>query len=230
MIGVSKKKQFFTAKNISYIAVLVALVVVLQCFGGYIKIAGLSLNLALVPIALGAILFGPLLGSTLGLICGFVILMYGVTGNEPFTFYLFSQSPVMTVLLCLVKTTVAGCAAGWAYKLISKKNKWIAVFVASALVPVVNTGVFAIGCFIILDTVVGYLSAVGLDTTGMSAFYIVFVVVITWNFFIELLTSLILAPAVATVTRVVEKQIKVNSKNTRAIDEDEDNNIEITEE
>lgn len=220
MISVSKKKQFFTAKNISYIAVLVALVVVLQCFGGNIKIAGLSLNLALVPIALGAILFGPTLGSVLGLICGFIILIYGVTGNEPFTFYLFSQNPVMTILLCLVKTTLAGFAAGWAYKLIAKKNKWIAVFVSSALVPIVNTGVFAIGCFIILDTVVAYLNAVGLDTTGLSAFYIVFVIVITWNFFIELLTSLVLAPAVATVTRVVERQIKRNSAKVTASGQD----------
>lgn len=207
MDGVSSKKQFFTAKNISYIAVLVALVVVLQIFGGNIKIAGLSLNLALVPIALGAILFGPLMGSILGLICGLIVMIYGVTGNEPFTFFIFSQSPFMTVLLCLVKTTLAGCAAGWAYKLIAKKNKWIAVFVASALVPIVNTGIFAIGCFIILDSIVAYLNGLGLDTTGMSAAYIVFVVVITWNFFIELLTSLVLAPAVATVTRVVEKQI-----------------------
>ncbi|MGN0817966.1 MAG: ECF transporter S component [Candidatus Coproplasma sp.] len=229
MIGVSKKKQFFTAKNISYIAVLVALVVVLQCFGGYIKIAGLSLNLALVPIALGAILFGPLLGSVLGLICGLIILIYGVTGNEPFTFYLFSQSPVMTVLLCLVKTTVAGCAAGWAYRLIAKKNKWVAVFVASALVPIVNTGIFAIGCFIILDTVVSYLNVLGLDTTGMSAFYIVFVVVITWNFFIELLTSLVLAPAVETVTRVVEKQINFNSKKKIEFEQEDDANITTEE-
>lgn len=213
MINVSKKKQFYTAKNISYIAVLVALVVVLQIFGGNIKIAGLSLNLALVPIALGAILFGPALGSVLGFICGLIVLIYGLTGNEPFTFYLFSQNPVITVLLCLVKTTAAGCIAGWAYRLIQKKNKWAAVFVASALVPFVNTGIFAIGCFIILDTIISFLNAAEIDTAGMNAFYIVFVVVITWNFFIELLTSLILAPAVATVTRVVEKQIgAVNSK------------------
>ncbi len=211
METVSAKKQFFTAKNISYIAVLVALVVVLQIFGGNIKIAGLSLNLALVPIALGAILFGPLLGSILGLICGLIVLIYGVTGAEPFTFYIFSQSPFMTAVLCLVKTTAAGAVSGWVYRLISKKNRWIAVFVASALVPIVNTGIFAIGCFIILDTIVEYLESLNADLTGMSAAYIVFVVVITWNFFIELLTSVILSPAVATVTGVVEKQIIKNS-------------------
>lgn len=223
MENVSAKKQFFTAKNISYVAVLVALVVVLQMFGGYITIAGLSLNLALVPIALGAILFGPLLGSILGLICGLIVLIYGVTGAEPFTFYLFSQSPFMTVVICLVKTTAAGAVSGWVYRLIAKKNRWVAVFVASALVPIVNTGLFAVGCFIIYDTILSYLTEAGLDVTGLSAFYVIFVILITSNFFIELLTSFILSPAVATVTRVVEKQIlKNSSKNKKEINEETD--------
>lgn len=200
-------KAFFTAKNITYLAVLVALVVVLQCFGGNIKIAGLSLNLALVPIALGAILFGPLVGLFLGLVCGLIVMVYGVSGSEPFTFFLFGQSPVMTVLLCLVKTAVAGAVAGLVYRPIAKKSKTAAIFVASALVPVINTGIFSVGCFIVYDDIVEFLVSAGLDTTGMSAAYVVFVVVITWNFFIELLTSLLLAPAVATVTRVVEKQL-----------------------
>lgn len=215
MEKVSSMKQFFTAKNIAYIAVLIALVVVLQIFGGYITIAGLSLNLALVPIALGAILFGPLVGSLLGFICGLIIFIYGVTGQEAFTFYIFGLNPVITTLLCFVKTTVAGAVAGWAYRLISKKNRWVAVFIASALVPIVNTGIFAIGSFFILDSIKAYLTELGLDLTGMSAAYIVFVVVITWNFFIEMLTSLILAPAVSTVTRVVEKQIVVNNRKNK---------------
>lgn len=219
------KRSFFTAKNISYLAVLVALVAVLQCFGGNIKIAGLSLNLALVPIALGAILFGPLVGSILGFICGLIVTIYGVSGSEPFTFFLFGQSPVITVLLCLVKTTAAGAVAGWIYRLIAKKSKIAAVFVASALVPIVNTGIFSIGCFIVYDDILAFLQNAGLDMSGMSAAYVVFVVVITWNFFIELLTSLLLAPAVATVTRVVEKQITLNKRAENAVDEAEDKNV-----
>lgn len=225
MVKVSEMKQFFTAKNISYIAVLVALVVVLQVFGGNIKIAGLSLNLALVPIVLGAILFGPITGAALGFICGLVVFIYGVTGQEPFTFYIFGVSPVVTTILCFIKTTVAGAVAGIIYKLIQNKNRIVAVFVASALVPILNTGIFAIGCFIMLEDIVAYLGNLGLDTAGMSAGYIVFVVVITWNFFIELLTSLLLAPAVATVTRVVERQVVKNLKKKKPETEPENSEI-----
>jgi uncharacterized membrane protein len=207
-----EKKALFSAKNIAYFAILIALVVVLQIWGSNIAIAGLSLNLALVPIALGAILFGPAFGAILGFICGLIIMINGVTGNEPFTFFLFSQSPVVTVLLCLVKTTAAGAIAGWVYRLIATKNKTVAVFVAAALVPIVNTGIFAIGCFVIYDNILAYLGQFGLDYAGYSAFYVIFAVVITWNFFIELLTSLLLAPALVTVTRVVEKQVNVRKK------------------
>lgn len=212
MQKVSAMKQFFTAKNISYIAVLVALVVVLQVFGGYITIGGVSLNLALVPIILGAVLFGPYMGALLGFICGLIIFIYGATGQEPFTFYIFNINPAMTTILCILKTTVAGLVAGFAYRWIAKKNRIAAVFVASFLVPTLNTGIFAVGCFIMLDTIVAYLEGLGLSTAGMSAGYIVFAVVITWNFFIELLTSMVLAPAVSTITRVVEKQIVKNKK------------------
>lgn len=225
MVKVSEMKQFFTAKNISYIAVLVALVIVLQIFGGYIKIAGLSLNLALVPIVLGAILFGSFTGAFLGFICGLIVFIYGATGQEPFTFYIFSLSPFVTTLLCLLKTTVAGAVAGWVYRLIAKKNRWIAVITASALVPILNTGIFAIGCFIMLDDIVSFLGTLGQDTTGMSAAYIVFVVVITWNFFIELLTSMLLAPVVATVTRIVEKQIIKNIKKRDFVSETSETDV-----
>jgi uncharacterized membrane protein len=214
-----KKSSIFSARNIAFLAVLVALVVVLQVFGSSLTIAGLSLNLALVPIALGAIVFGPLFGGLLGFICGFIILINGIIGNEPFTFYLFSQNPVAIVVVCLLKTTLAGVVAGFAYKLIAKKNKLVGVFVASALVPIVNTGVFAIACFMILDGIVSYLGVVGLDVTGMSATYIVFGIVITWNFFIELLTSLILAPAVSIVTNVVEKQITARIKTRKTAEQ-----------
>jgi hypothetical protein len=119
----------------------------------------------------------------------------------------------------LLKTTLAGVVAGFAYKLIAKKNKLVGVFVASALVPIVNTGVFAIACCMILDGIVSYLGVVGLDVTGMSATYIVFGIVITWNFFIELLTSLILAPAVSIVTNVVEKQITARIKTRKTAEQ-----------
>ena len=55
-----KVKDFFSARNIAYLAVLSALVIVLQLWGSAIQIglAGLNLSFVLIPITLGAIILG----------------------------------------------------------------------------------------------------------------------------------------------------------------------------
>ena len=56
--GVIMKKLNLSAKTITGLAVLTALVIVLQTFGGAIVIGPVQLNFTLIPIVLGAILFG----------------------------------------------------------------------------------------------------------------------------------------------------------------------------
>ncbi len=107
-----KKKAFFTSRNITFLAVLLALVIVLQIFGGYIKIGPVNFTLTLVPIVLGAVMLGPLAGLILGFAFGLVTLINGVVGNDVFTFYLFSQQPVFTTVLCFVKAIAAGLGGG----------------------------------------------------------------------------------------------------------------------
>jgi len=75
------EKRFFSARNIVYLAVLLALVVVLQAVGGTIPIGVVSLNFTLVPIALGAILFGAGGGAFLGFACGIVVLIQVILGG-----------------------------------------------------------------------------------------------------------------------------------------------------
>lgn len=150
-----KRSNFFSARNVCILAVLVALVIVLQLWGSMIPIgvAGLNLSFVLIPITLGAMLLGPIAGLILGFVFGFVVLMTGVTGSNFFTAYLLADSPFFTVLTCLVKGMAAGAVAGLLYNLIKKKNKYVAVFVASAVVPVLNTGLFILGCLCMSGTI-----------------------------------------------------------------------------
>lgn len=53
-----ERKKFFTSRNIAFLAVLTALVVVLQLWGSYIRIGGTNLSFVLVPIVLGAVMVG----------------------------------------------------------------------------------------------------------------------------------------------------------------------------
>lgn len=207
-----KKSSFFSAKNISFLAVLTALVIVLQVFSGFFKIGATTFSFVLIPIVLGGMLLGPMAGTFLGFVFGCVVLIDALCGLDPFTLYLLGEQPVFTVLLCLVKGMGAGFVSAIAYKLIAAKNKYVAVFVASALAPIVNTGIFIIGAFFITNSISAFLSSAGMDLTGLSPFYIILVFCVGVNFFVEFALNLVLAPAVYTVENVVEKQILARAK------------------
>ena len=221
MFKVSEMKRFFTARNIAFLGVLVALVVVLQLWGSMIPIgiAGLNLSFVLIPITLGAMILGPVAGLILGFIFGFVVLMTGVTGANFFTSYLLADSPFLTVLTCLLKGMLAGAVAGLLYKVISKKNKYVAVFVASAVVPVLNTGIFILGCLCMSGTIQSFTGNYMPDFDGHNIMYIIVVGLVTVNFFIELAINLVCSPALYTVTNVVEKQI-LKKLPTKTVNED----------
>lgn len=196
-------KGFFSAKNIAYFAVLLALVVVLQTCGGFFQIGGLSLSFVLVPIVLGGILLGWIAGAILGFAFGFIVLMYGVAGAEPFTAALLADAPFMTVMICLVKGTAAGIVPALLYRPIAKKNSLAAAFVAAVSAPVVNTGLFIIGCLMITGTIAGFTA----NGTMSEIVYFLFIGCAGWNFVIEFAINLVLAPAIHRVVLITEKQL-----------------------
>lgn len=200
------KKSYFTAKNVTYLAVLLALVIVLQVWGGSIKIGATSLSFVLVPIVLGGVLLGIGAGAILGFAFGFIVLMYGVTGADPFTALLFSAHPVITSFLCLIKGTAAGAVSGLLYKLISVKNKYVAVFVASAAAPVVNTGLFIIGALFMGDFITQTFVP-----DGETLMYFLVIGCAGINFLVEFAINIILSPAIFTVNNVLEKQLRRSS-------------------
>ncbi len=197
-----KKSKFLSAKNLVYLAVLLALVVVLQCLSGFFVIGTTSLSFVLVPIVLGAVLIGWWAGALLGFAFGFIVLMYGVAGTDPFTNILFVNQPVLTALTCLVKGIAAGVVPGLIYPLIAKKNKLAGVIVASALAPIMNTGLFIVGALCMSGTI-----TTNFVEEGSTLVYFLFIGCAGINFLIEFAINLLLSPAIHRVVLVVEKMI-----------------------
>ena len=190
--------------RMTQLAILTAIVVVLQCFGGLLRLPfmGTAGNLVLIPIAIGAILLGPGAGCWLGLVCGTVIYIYGVTGADPFTHILFEAHPFITAAICLVKTGLAGVLAGLVWRAMKGLNELCALFTAAVLVPVVNTGVFVLGCFTILDTIGS------LAPEGQGAIAFIFLGLAGVNFLFELGLNLVLTPAVQRIITIVAPKKK----------------------
>lgn len=192
------KNGKLSAKRLAGTSILLALVIVLQAVGAVIAIGPVQLNFTLIPIVLGAMIFGPSVGAFLGFASGVVVLIQVMSGGSVFYALIWNGDPVVTTLTCLIKTTAAGWLCGALYNLIAKKNEVVALFVASAIVPVVNTALFVLGCLCMTNSVYSMAS-------GENVFVFVLVSLVTFNFFAELGVNLILAPAL----RTVYKQIKI---------------------
>ncbi len=206
-----EKTRFFSAKNVAYLGVLLALVIVLQVFSGYFKVGTTSLSFVLVPIVLGGMVLGIWGGAFLGLAFGLVVIFDALGGLDPFTLVLLTASPAscaLTVILCIAKGVAAGVGSALIFKLFYNKNKYVATFLASAAAPILNTGVFAIGALCMGGTLTQVFNALGMDVSGFSVFYIVFVLCIGVNFFVEFAINLICAPAVYIVDNAVGKRIR----------------------
>ena len=195
-----------TTREITGTAILRALVIVLQAFGGTISIGAVQLNFTLIPIVLGAVLFGKWSGLFLGFACGVVVLIQVIMGLAPFYAVIWSYTPIVTVFTCIVKTSVAGFVAGLLYEWISEENDLVALFVASAVVPVLNTGLFIVGCLCMSESISIFQSSI--DMGGMNILVFILVGLVTFNFFIELGINLLVSPALHRVIGVVEKQFK----------------------
>ncbi len=198
-----ERKMRMRILHLVQMAILVALIIVLQSFGATIKVGPTSFSLVLIPIALGGMLVGPGGGALLGLIFGIMTLMAGITGQDVFTQILFQDHPFYTALICLGKGTAAGFGAGLIYKLVSKKNSIVGGFLAAASAPILNTGLFILGALLVSDT----LSA-NFVAEGSSVMYFLVIGCAGINFIVEFLVNLLVSPGLNMVVNVVTKNIR----------------------
>ena len=180
-------------KNMVGIALFTAIVVVLQLLAVGLRALGLfSISLVLVPIVVGAAVYGWRGGAWLGFAFGAAVLLSGDASA-------FLAIDVLgTVATVLLKGTACGLAAGLVYRLLQKRGKLLAVIAAAIVCPLVNTGVFLLGCQVFfLDTVTEWASLYGFENVGV---YMIFGLT-GINFLIELGVDLVLAPV---ATRLIK--------------------------
>ncbi len=182
-----------STRTLTGLALFTAIVVVLQFLGSFIRFGTFSISLVLIPIVVGAALYGPAAGAWLGFVFGMVVLLSG--DAAPF----LTVNPLGTVLTVLVKGSLSGLCAGLAYRALEKKNEWLAAFAAAVTAPVVNTGVFLIGCCLFfLPTISEWGKAAGFENVGA---YMV-TVFVGLNFLLELAVNLILSPVIVRLIKL----------------------------
>jgi len=184
-------------RTITGLGILTALVVVFQYLGSFIRFGPFSVSLVLIPIVIGAALYKPWAGAWLGLIFSVMVFV-----TQDANAFLAINIPG-TIITVTVKGTVAGLVAGLVYHWLSKKNEWLATFAAAAVCPIVNTGIFLIGCrLFFFDTV----SAWSLENGFENVFLYMIVGFVGFNFLFELLFNLIFSPTVVRLVKMFREK------------------------
>ena len=116
------RKNHASVVRLTSLALLAALVVVLQTVASGIRIGPVPISLTLVPIVVGAILFGPGAGAGLGAVFGVVCLIAGITGADEFTNVLWVASPFWLVVVCVGKAVLCGLCAGLVAKALRQRQ------------------------------------------------------------------------------------------------------------
>lgn len=168
-------------KYLAYTSILSAVTIILTLISNSIVIGGISINLGLIAIILAGILVGPLSGAFVGLING----AFALLSAQAF----FAISPLGTVLVCLLKTSVAGLVCGLIYRLLKNKNELVAIIVSAMLVPIINTSLFIVGSLFFFNGAFGNL---------ISIF-------VSINFVVELLVNAVLIPTIIKVIKIIKK-------------------------
>lgn len=180
---------------LAVMGVLTAVVIVLQALAIGIRFGTFSITLVLVPIVVGAALYGWKAGAWLGLVFGVVVLM---TDAAVF----LAVSVPGTVITCILKGVLAGIAAAVVYRLLENKNRWAAILAAAVVCPVVNTGVFLLGCLVFFyDTISEWAAGAGFANVG--AYLVVGFVGI--NFLVETVINLCLSTVIVRVLGIIKK-------------------------
>lgn len=180
------------------LAVLLAIVIFLQCFLGSIVVGTTSFSVVLVPIVIGAILLGPGAGTFLGLAFGAVVLAFGISGQDMFTGTLFAAHPIGTALICLGKGAAAGFGAGVMFRLLRKKSVFWASVAAAATAPILNTGLFILGGLtLVADTLSGF--------TSDSVLVFLLIGCAGVNFLVEFAVNMILSPGIYRIITAIRR-------------------------
>lgn len=185
------------------LALLAAIIIVLQQIVIPLP-GGLTLSLVLVPIVVGAVLFGPAAGAGLGAVFGAVVTFLVITGRAgDLSTMMWLANPVMTVLVCMLKGTAAGFAAGLLAKAFKKKS-FVGILLAAAAAPIVNTGIFLLGILTCFSNVVtAFAEKIGMG--GETLIYFAVVILVGVNFLVEFAANLVLSPTISSIVKAVRK-------------------------
>lgn len=132
-------------RYLTELALLMAILLMMNITGlAMIPLPGQYASIMTVPVAIGAMILGPLAGGILGATMG-AISFYTAIKTGFSTMFLAGYSGALAISLsfvnCVITRTLMGIATGWIFKLIHKidRTKTISYYIGGLAAPLLNT-------------------------------------------------------------------------------------------
>ena len=190
-------KKSFTVRHMAVTGMLGAISVVLGMTPlGFIPIGTTNATIMHIPVIIGAIVEGPIVGMLVGLIFGISSLIRSITIPTPTSFVFWNP------LLSILPRILIGLASYYIYKLSIKttKNEAVSLGIAGAIGTLVNTlGVLGMIYVLYAEK---FVTAIGLSAD--NAFKIISGIGIT-NGLPEMFVAMIIVTAVVKAIKKVKK-------------------------
>lgn len=194
-----KKTQTQKIYRLVGLAILTALIVALQITATFFPLKPFSITLALIPIVIGAALYGAGAGAYLGAVFSVIVVAMCIFGFDVGGAMVWNSNPLMCIVVCMLKGTTAGFCSGLVYRKLSKTNSILAAASAGILSPIVNTGTFIIGMLLFFKPVLEVWAG------GTDVLYYAIIGLTGVNFLVELGVNLVIIPVIVRVIGAVQK-------------------------
>ncbi|OGO79484.1 MAG: ECF transporter S component [Clostridiales bacterium GWB2_37_7] len=186
----------FGTRQIAVIGMLSAITMVLGSSGlGFIPLPMAKATIMHIPVIIGAIVEGPIVGATIGLIFGLFSVFQNITNPNLLSFAFLNP------LVSIAPRVLVGVMAYYGYRLFSKRNTVLSVGLGAAVGSLTNT--FGVLTMIYVLYAAQYASAKGIDPA--TAAKVIYGIALTNGIPEAIVAVLIATPIVVAIKRVLNK-------------------------
>ncbi|NLW11884.1 MAG: ECF transporter S component [Clostridiaceae bacterium] len=183
---------------------ILSAIIILMAFTplGYLRVGPVSITFLIIPVAIGAIINGPLSGAILGGVFGATSFAQ-CFGLDPFGTALLAINPFLTFIMTMVPRIIMGLAVGLIFKALYNRNSKsiIPYGLASLSGALINTVLF-VGSLILFFGNSDYLRQFGDSILAIIG------VLVTFNALIEAVVSTVIGSVIAkTVKKIVSARV-----------------------
>lgn len=183
-------------RQIAVIGMLSAITMVLGSTGlGFIPLPMAKATIMHIPVIIGAIIEGPVVGATIGLIFGLFSIFQNITNPTLLSFAFIN--PLVSVL----PRILVGIMAYYSYSLFAKRNTTLAVGFGAAIASLTNT--FGVLTMIYVLYAVQFASAKGIDPATTAK--VIYGIAMTNGIPEAIVAVLIVTPVAVAIKKVLNK-------------------------